>query len=95
MRPLVPLSLVVSALSLAVVPAAPGYDPWMWLLWGRELMGGGLDTAEGPAFKPLPVAVCTLLAPLGPAAPTAWLIIARAGVLAAVALAALLAHRLA
>ena len=28
-----------------------------------------LDTREGPAFKPLPVAVCALLAPLGGAAP--------------------------
>ena len=43
----------------------------MWLLWGRELAAGTLDTADGPAFKPLPVAVCTLLAPLGSAAPFA------------------------
>ena len=24
----------------------------MWLLWGREVAGGALSTAEGPAFKP-------------------------------------------
>ncbi len=77
------------------MPAAPGYDPWMWLLWGRELAGGALDTSEGPAFKPLPVAICTLLAPLGAAAPGAWLVVARAGALLAVALGALLAYRLA
>ena len=95
MRVLIPACLVLAALSLLIVPAAPGYDPWMWLLWGRELAGGSLDTAEGPAFKPLPVAICTLLAPLGDAAPAAWLIVARTGVLLAVAAAAVVAHRLA
>lgn len=92
---LIPVCLVGAALSLLVVPAAPGYDPWMWLLWGRELAGGTLDTADGPAFKPLPVAICTLLAPLGDAAPAAWLVVARAGALASVALAAVFAYRLA
>ena len=87
--------LGLAALSLAMVPAAPAYDPLMWLLWGRELAGGTLDTADGPAFKPLPVAVCALLAPLGSAAPAAWLVLARAGALLAVALAARLAHDLA
>ncbi len=86
--------LGLAAVSLAVLPAAPAYDPWMWLLWGRELAAGGLDTADGPAFKPLPVAICTLLAPLGSAAPTLWLLIARAAALLAVALAGVLAHRL-
>ncbi|MEJ7750910.1 MAG: hypothetical protein WKF32_05625 [Thermoleophilaceae bacterium] len=95
MRLLLPACVGLAALSLLVVPAAPGYDPWMWLLWGRELAGGSLDTADGPAFKPLPVALCTLLAPLGSAAPAAWLILARAGALAALALAAVLATRLA
>jgi len=95
LRLLLPACLALAALSLLVVPAAPGYDPWMWLLWGRELAGGALDTSEGPAFKPLPVAVCTLLAPLGPAAPEAWLLLARAGAVAGVALGGLLAYRLA
>lgn len=67
----------------------------MWLLWGRELAQGGLDTTGGPAFKPLPVAICAGLSVLGDGAPAAWLIVARAGALAAVALAGLLAHRLA
>ena len=85
----------LAALSLSLVPAAPAYDPLMWLLWGRELAAGTLDTADGPAFKPLPVAVCALLAPLGSAAPAVWLVLARAGALLAVALAARLAYDLA
>ena len=92
---LVLVCLGLAALSLSLIPAAPAYDPLMWLLWGRELAGGTIDTADGPAFKPLPVAVCALLAPLGSAAPGVWLVLARAGALLAVALAARLAHDLA
>lgn len=88
------LGLALAALSLLVVAPAPSYDPWAWLLWGRELAGGGLSTAEGPAFKPLPVAVCALLAPLGDAAPTAWVLIGRLGALLAIWLAFRLARRL-
>ena len=95
MRFLVPICVALAAVSLVIVPAAPSYDPLMWLLWGREIAGGGLDTTDGPAFKPLPVAVCALLTILGDAAPTAWIVLARAGTLAAVALAGVLAHRLA
>lgn len=85
----------LALLSVAVLPVAPTYDPWAWLLWGRELWSLDLSTAEGPAFKPLPVAVCALLAPLGDAAPAGWVFVARAGAAAAVLLAGALAWRLA
>src|SRR4051812_7444893 len=52
----VPTSLAIALLSLLVVDPAPSYDPWSWLLWGREVAGGSLSTIDGPAFKPLPVA---------------------------------------
>ena len=70
--------LAAAAASTLLVRAAPGYDPWTWLLWGREVAGGTLSTADGPAFKPLPVAVCALLAPLGSAAPVVWVVLVRA-----------------
>jgi hypothetical protein len=93
--PAVSRALVVAVgtalLSLLVVAPAPSYDPWAWLLWGREVAGGGLSTLEGPAFKPLPVAVCALLAPLGSAAPWLWVALVRV----AAAVAALLAFQLA
>jgi hypothetical protein len=85
----VPL-LVLAALALGtglVVAPVPDYDPWMWLLWGREVADGTLSTVDGPAFKPLPVAVCALLSPLGSAAPAAWVLLARVAALAAVLLA--------
>ena len=71
------VALATSLLSLLLVAPAPSYDPWAWLLWGREVAGGGLSTLEGPAFKPLPVAVCALLAPLGAAAPWLWVLLVR------------------
>ena len=89
------LVLGLAAASLLLVAPAPSYDPLMWLLWGRELTEGSLSTAEGPAFKPLPVAVAALLAPLGDAAPWLWVLIARAGGVAALALAWRLAGPLA
>src|SRR4051794_340740 len=77
--------LVVALLSLAVWAPAPGYDAWAWLLWGREVAHGALSTVDGPAFKPLPVGVCALLAPLG--APWLWVLVVRVAAVAAVWLA--------
>ena len=85
----------ISLLSLPLVAPAPSYDPWAWLLWGREVSAGGLSTLEGPAFKPLPVAVCALLAPLGAAAPWLWVLVVRAAAVIAAVLAFGLARRLA
>jgi hypothetical protein len=85
--PLVTVAVAVAALSALVIAPAPSYDPWAWLLWGREIAHGTLSTAEGPAFKPLTVAATTLLAPLGDAAPVAWVIVARTGAVLAVVLA--------
>ena len=86
--------LAVAALSLLVVTPAPSYDPWSWLLWGREVAGGELHTSEGPALKPLPVAVCAALSLLGSAAPLAWVLIARVGAVLAIVLAFRLGRRL-
>ena len=85
----------LAAVSFVIVPAAPGYDAWSWLIWGREALSLDLSTAEGPAFKPLPVAVCALLALFGEAAPALWVWFARTGALLGVVLAAALARRLA
>ena len=86
-------ALVLAAASLSL-PYFPVYDPWAWLIWGRELAGGGLETAAGPSWKPLPVLVDAPLSLLGGAAPEAWLLVARTGWLCAPLLAGLLAARL-
>ncbi len=84
---------MLAAASLAL-PYHPVYDPWGWLVWGREMLQGGFETAAGPSWKPLPVLVDAPLSLLGDAAPGAWLLIARTGWFSAALLAALLAARL-
>jgi hypothetical protein len=90
--------LALACVSL-LLPSEPSYDPWAWLVWGRELTGLELDTSGGPSWKPLPVAFAALVAPLSglyEGAPSAlWTAVTRAGALLALALAFRLARRLA
>jgi len=79
------LALVIGVLSL-LIPSTPSYDPWAWLVWGREIVHLKLHTTGGPTWKPLPVIFTTLFAPFGKAAPDMWLVIARAGALMAAAM---------
>ena len=97
MRTLILVCLGLALVSL-VLPSAPTYDPWSWIVWGRELAHLRLDTTGGPSWKPLPVAFTTLFAPFGALddslPPALWLVVARAGALLALALAFRLARRL-
>ena len=53
---LVVCCLALAALSL-LAPSSPTYDPWAWLIWGRQIVHLDLITTGGPSWKPLPVAV--------------------------------------
>jgi hypothetical protein len=83
---LVGACLVIAALTL-LLPSAPTYDPWSWIIWGREVAHLDLVTTEGPSWKPLPVAFTTIFSFFGSWSPDLWLIVARAGAIAACALA--------
>jgi hypothetical protein len=90
--------LVLACVGLAVLslllPSAPTYDPWAWLIWGREIAHGELVTTGGPSWKPLPVLFTAPFSLLGDElAPLAWLVVARAGGLLAVAMVYRLAAR--
>jgi len=88
-------ALALAAVSLLVLPGTTAYDPQSWLIWGREIDHLALHTAgAATAVKPFPIFVDVLLAPAGAAAPTLWLLVARAGTLLALALAFRLGHRL-
>jgi hypothetical protein len=87
------MAVTVAALSL-LIPSTPSYDPWSWLMWGREIVHLDLQTTGGPSWKPLPVIFTTIFAPLGHAAPDLWLVVARAGAVMAVAMVFRLAYRL-
>src|SRR5215203_1638477 len=84
----------IAALTL-LVPSAPTYDPFAWIIWGREILHLDLDTVQGPSWKPLPVIVTTLSAPLGEASPYVWVAVGRAGAIAGLVVAFLLTRRLA
>jgi hypothetical protein len=98
MAKLIAACLALAGISL-LLPSEPSYDPWAWLVWGRELAHGGLDTSGGPSWKPLPVVFTTLVArleELDDGLPAAlWIVVARAGALLALAMAFRLASRLA
>jgi hypothetical protein len=79
------VALVIGALSL-LIPSTPSYDPWAWLVWGREIAHLDLHTTGGPTWKPLPVIFTTIFSIFGKAAPNLWLVVARAGAVMAVAM---------
>jgi hypothetical protein len=73
--------IALAALSAAVLPTVPSYDPWAWIVWGREVFDPHLSFSigGGPSWKPLPVIFTTVYGLFGGAAPTLWVITARAG----------------
>src|SRR5689334_8708782 len=86
-------ALLIGAASL-LIPSTPSYDPWAWLVWGREIAHINLQTTGGPSWKPLPVLFTTVFAVFGKAQPDLWLIVARAGAVMAVAMVFKVAWRL-
>lgn len=90
-------ALALAALSL-LAPSIPSYDPFAWIVWGRELTHPGLVFAlsGGPSWKPLPVVFTAPFSLVADgAAPSLWLVVARAGALLALAGAYALGARLA
>src|SRR4051812_46945593 len=85
----------LAALSL-LLPSVPTYDPWAWIIWGREVAHLDLVTTTGPSWKPLPVIFTTPFSLAGDdGAPLLWLTVARAGGVLAFAMAYRLGSRLA
>lgn len=85
----------LAALSLTL-PSVPTYDPWAWIIWGREIAHLDLVTSTGPSWKPLPVLFTTPFSLAGDdGAPLLWLVVARAGGILAFAMAYRLGKRLA
>lgn len=94
MVPLV-VSFCLGGLSLLVLPSAIAYDPWSWLIWGREIARLALDTTGGAtSVKPLPMMATTVLSVFGSAAPLLWLAAARGGAIMGLFLAYRLGARL-
>jgi hypothetical protein len=90
---LIVVALIVGAVSL-LIPSTPSYDPWAWIVWGREIVHLNLQTTGGPSWKPLPMLFTTVFALFGKAEPDLWLVVARAGAFAAVVMVFRLSLRL-
>jgi hypothetical protein len=91
--------VIVACLALAAVslayPSTPTYDPWAWVMWGREILQLDLVTEGGPSWKPLPILFTVPFSLLGDdVAPYLWVWIARAGGLLGCVLAFRVARRL-
>jgi len=85
--------LVLAGLTL-FLPGTPTYDPWAWIMWGREIAQFDLVTTGGPSWKPLPVVFTTVFSLFGSdVAPYLWLAVARAGGMFALVMAFRLAKR--
>ncbi|MGZ4203078.1 MAG: hypothetical protein ACXVRH_13585 [Thermoleophilaceae bacterium] len=86
--------LALAALSL-LLPWRPTYDPWAWLVFGRELVTPsiGFSTLAHTGWKPLPVLFTAPFGLLGGAQPFLWLLLVRASGFAAIGLAFRLAWR--
>ena len=79
-----------------MAPTVASYDPWAWIVWGREVSDPHLSftIGGGPSWKPLPVIFTAIYGLFGGAAPTLWVITARAGGLLGLVAAWKLASRL-
>jgi hypothetical protein len=97
--PAIVAACVALAFASLALPSEPSFDPWAWIVWGRELLLLDLDTTGGPSWKPLPVLFTAAFAPFSlidegiPAA--LWLVVARTGALLSIVLAFRVAQRLA
>jgi hypothetical protein len=93
----VTVAVALAVLSAATLPTIPSYDPYSWIIWGREVTDPHLafTVFDGPSWKPLPFAFTVVYGLFGGAAPTLWVITARAAGLLGLAAAGRLGSRLA
>jgi hypothetical protein len=92
--------LALGLISVVTEPTLPSYDPFAWVVWGRELAHHIIGphqpfiTGGGPSWKPFPVIFTTVFGFFG-AAPKLWVAVARAGGLFGLFVAYRLGYRLA
>jgi hypothetical protein len=77
----VAVCVAVAVISWAALPTVPSYDPFSWVVWGREVIEPHLAffVGDGPSWKPLPFGFTVVYGLFGSAAPTLWVITARIG----------------
>ena len=86
--------LAASVLFVVIVGMRPSYDPYGWLVWGRQVLHWNLNTDGAPSWKPLTFAFTLPYALFGSAALYLWMVTSVAGTLAGAVFAARIAYRL-
>ena len=86
--------LVVSLLLVLWAKTRPGFDPYGWLVWGRQTVAGNLNTNAAPSWKPLPYLFTAPYALFGHYQLWLWLVTAVAVSLAGAVFAGRIAYRL-
>lgn len=87
------LSLALAIISALLWPTIPSYDPFSWVVWGREVTDPHISffVGGGPSWKPLPFGFTAIYGAFGSVAPKLWVITARTGGVAGLIAAARLA----
>jgi hypothetical protein len=86
--------LVLSTLILLWARTRPGFDPYGWLVWGRQTVAGNLNTNAAPSWKPLPYLFTVPFALFGHYQLWLWMITALAVSLSGSVFAGRIAYRL-
>lgn len=86
--------LGASVLFVAVVGLRPSFDPYGWLVWGRQVLDWDLNTDGAPSWKPLTFLFTLPYALVGHGAVSLWTVTAVAGTLGGAVFAARIAYRL-
>jgi hypothetical protein len=86
--------IAAAALFVAVAGFKPSYDPYGWLVWGRQTLHWNLNTDGAPSWKPLTFLFTLPYALFGHAAVTLWTVTSVVGTLAGGVFAARIAFRL-
>jgi hypothetical protein len=86
--------VLLSTLIVLWARTRPGYDPYGWLVWGRQTIRGALDTNAAPSWKPLPYLFTLPYALFGHYQLWLWMITSIAISLSGVVFAARIAYRL-
>jgi hypothetical protein len=65
---------LLSAVIVFVARTRPGFDPYGWLVWGRQTLSLSLDTNAAPSWKPLPYLFTVPYALVGHYALWLWMV---------------------
>jgi hypothetical protein len=85
---------VLSAVIVLLARTRPGFDPYGWLVWGRQTLTLSLDTNAAPSWKPLPYLFTVPFALFGHYQVWLWMIVSLAVSLSGVVFAGRIAYRL-